>query len=250
MKSSWMSASATALCVLTMAGPGVSHVSAQSTGPPPSDARAQTGPTVPAGSAPIYKPPLRGAPGGRVGGGTRGGDQTFTLSVLAPNHTALTLQEQPTLYWFVSKPITTPVVFTLSDDGDKPLVEQTLAPPFERGIHRLSLADFGAMLRVGKQYRWFVSLVGDPKRRSRDVLAGATIERAAEPDRAEPGPADAGEQARLYAAAGQWYDAIAALSRLIERHPAEANYRSQRAALLQQIGLAEIAEFDLGERGP
>lgn len=36
---------------------------------------------------PSYKPPVRSAPGGRVAGGTRGGDQTFTLSVLAPNQT-------------------------------------------------------------------------------------------------------------------------------------------------------------------
>ena len=49
-------------------------------------------------SAPVYKPPLRGAPGGRVGGGTRGtGREAFILSVLAPAHTGLTSSEQPVL---------------------------------------------------------------------------------------------------------------------------------------------------------
>ena len=160
------------------------------------------------------------------------------------------MQEQPTLYWFVSKPITAPIIFTLSDDGEQPLVEQALTPPFERGIHRLALADLGVKLNVGKQYRWFVSLVGDPKRRSRDVLAGATIERTAKPDGAAgEGPVSA-EDARLYAASGQWYDAIALLSQLIDGHPAESQYRSQRAALLKQVGLTEIAEFDLHQRSP
>src|SRR5574341_537812 len=37
---------------------------------------------------PLYKPPLLGAPGGRVGGGTRGpARDMFVLSALAPNHT-------------------------------------------------------------------------------------------------------------------------------------------------------------------
>ena len=49
-------------------------------------------------TVPVYKPPVRGAPGGRVGGGTRGTDQTFVLSVVAPNHTGLTMQEQPELF--------------------------------------------------------------------------------------------------------------------------------------------------------
>ncbi|MBI3357361.1 MAG: DUF928 domain-containing protein [Nitrospirae bacterium] len=220
-------------------------VAAQSTTPsPPQELRSQAAPAGSMVAVPVYKPPVRGAPGGRVGGGTRGtGDQTFTLSVLAPNHTALTIQEQPVLYWFVSRPITTPIVFTLSDNGVKPLVEQTLTPPFEKGIHRLNLADYGAKLAAGKQYRWFVSLVSDSKRRSRDVLAGATIERTN--GLAPAGQLDPMAQARQYADAGQWYDAIAVLSDLIEGNPSEGTYRRQRAGLLQQVGLIDIAEYDL-----
>ena len=35
---------------------------------------------------PVYNPPSRGAPAGRIGGGTRGGQNVFVLSVLAPDH--------------------------------------------------------------------------------------------------------------------------------------------------------------------
>lgn len=202
-------------------------------------------------AVPIYKPPVRGAPGGRVGGGTRGGGQTFTLSVLAPNHAALTGKEQPDLYWYVSKPISTPIVFTLSDDGAKPVVEQTLAPSFDVGIHRVRLADFGVRLVPGKQYRWFVSLLSDSKRRSRDILAGATIERA-NPVEAAPMPSmvdgRTGEAHHL-AETGHWYDAIAILSDEIDHNPLEPSLRAQRAGLLQQVGLTEIANFDLSHRG-
>ena len=58
----------------------------------------QAQPPAAATAAPLYKPPLRGAPGGRVGGGTRGSErEVFVLSVLAPDHTGLTLNEQPSL---------------------------------------------------------------------------------------------------------------------------------------------------------
>lgn len=202
-------------------------------------------------AVPIYKPPVRGAPGGRVGGGTRGGDQTFTLSVLAPNHTALTGKEQPNLYWYVSRPISTSIVFTLSNDGTAPIIEKTLAPPFEVGIHRIRLADFGVRLAAGKQYRWFVSLVSDSKRRSRDVLAGATIERATTPDAEAMSSVQDGRAGETHylAETGYWYDAIAVLSNEIDHNPSEPSLRTQRASLLQQVGLTEIANFDLNYRG-
>src|SRR5437867_6045436 len=200
--------------------------------------------------APVYKPPVRGAPGGRLGGGTRGRDQTFILSVLAPDHTGLTAQEQPVLYWYLSKPITSPMEFTLIGDGIKPLVETTLKPPFVAGVQRLRLADFGVHLNPGKQYRWFVALVVDPQRRSKDILAGGTIERSelSEGMTAKLPRADKEKAARIYAEEGFWYDAVAAITELIEKAPKDVSLREQRASLLQQVGLAEVSEYDLSVR--
>ena len=66
---------------------------------------AESPPTGGVSAAPVYRPPLRGAPRGRVGGGSRGtGRESFVLSVLAPDHTGLTTSEQPSLYWFISGP--------------------------------------------------------------------------------------------------------------------------------------------------
>ncbi len=48
---------------------------------------------------PLYKPPIRGAPATRVGGGTRGpGDKRPSVRVLAPNHVGFTTRAQPELY--------------------------------------------------------------------------------------------------------------------------------------------------------
>ncbi len=195
-----------------------------------------------------YRPPSVGAPGGRIGGGTRGDNQTFLLSVLAPDHTGLTSRTQPIFYWFLNKPITTGIVFTLRDNEEiKPLVEAELRAPFEPGIHHVKLGDFGVQLQSGKAYRWYVSLVVDPERRSKDVLAGGFVERVDLPAAAVSSleRAESSDRGRVYAENGYWYDAIATLSEQIEAAPPDTALRVQRALLLQQVGLSEIAAYDL-----
>ena len=100
-------------------------------------------------------------------------------------------------------------------------------------------------LRPGTRYLWFVSLVPDPERRSKDFTVGGLISRRA-PDaalRARLAAADGGE-AQVYAESGLWYDAIGSLSSRIAATPADATPREQRAALLDQAGLAEPAAYD------
>src|SRR2546430_4573718 len=136
-------------------------------------------PAVAGPGAPVYKPPLRGAPGGRVGGGTRGtAREVFVLSVLAPDHSGLTASEQPSLYWYISAATALPVELTVMDPGTtQPLLEISVAAPIEAGIHRLRLSDHGVRLAPGVAYRWYVAVVPDPGRRSRDILAGGAIQR-------------------------------------------------------------------------
>src|SRR5437899_2800630 len=81
---------------------------------PSTQSQSKNPPTT--GNVPIYKPPLRGAPGGRVGGGTRGApDRSVVLSVLTPDHSGLTTQEQPSLYWYLSQPTTYPIELTINE---------------------------------------------------------------------------------------------------------------------------------------
>ena len=202
---------------------------------------AATSPKVP-----VYKPPLRGAPGGRVGGGTRGTERAmFVLSVLAPDHTGLTISEQPSLYWFISRGTPSLVEVTVVDPrAAKPLLEVRLPPPVAPGVHRIRLSDHNIRLERGVAYRWYVAVVPDADRRARDFLTGGAIERAEIPEelRARLTKAGPGELPALYAEAGLWYDAIAALSALIEGAPGDQALRRQRAAMLAQVGLPEIAE--------
>ena len=210
--------------------------------PPRPDSQAATA----SATAPIYKPPPRGAPGGRVGGGTRGtGRETFVLSVLAPADTGLTTSEQPTLYWFISTGTSSPVELTVTDpDATQPLLETRIPGPIARGIHRIRLADHGIRLAPGVAYSWYVSVVPDTGRRSRDVLAGGTIELAEPPADVKTtlSAAQSSERAAIYAAAGFWYDAVTAISELIDASPDNAMLKSHRASLMTQVGLPQIAE--------
>jgi hypothetical protein len=199
------------------------------------------------GATPVYKPPLRGAPGGRVGGGTRGTTprDMFVLSALAPDHSGLTTQEQPPLYWFISGPTSFPVELTITDPrAPKPLVETRLPSPVAAGVHAVRLADLGIRLDPGVQYRWFVAVVPDQARRSRDILAGGTIERVDVPDtlRSRMGSTSREQLPSLYAEAGIWYDALATVTELIERAPTNRDHRRQRSALLSQVGLPLVDE--------
>lgn len=213
---------------------------AQPQTPPRTDSQTATA----AGTAPIYKPPPRGAPGGRVGGGTRGtGRETFVLSVLAPADTGLTTSQQPTLYWFISTSTSSPVELTVTDPrATQPLLETRIPGPVVPGVHRIRLADHGIRLAPGVPYRWFVAVVPDAGRRSRDVLAGGTIEFTEPPADVKTtlSGAQKAERPAIYAASGFWYDAVAAISELIEASPENATLKTHRASLMAQVGLPGI----------
>jgi hypothetical protein len=197
----------------------------------------------------IYKPPKRGAPGGREGAGTRGFREAVpTLTVLAPqDHTGLTVQEQPVLYWYLSQETRHPVEVVLTDrQSVKPLLAIRLDPPLPPGMQRVRLADYNIHLAPGVLYKWSVSLVRDAAQRSYDVTTAGTIERVELPNelRGQLLHANKMTSARLYAAAGLWYDTIAALSEVIDTRPQDTGLRQQRATVLEQEGLTAAAAYD------
>jgi len=195
-----------------------------------------------------YHPPVRGAPSSRVGGGTRGAEGIdVKLSALAPDHTGLTTRSQPTLYWYLSRPVNARMDVTVTNDKQiDPLLEQVIGIPKSAGIQSLDLASAGVALKPGIEYRWFVSLTPDEKQRSNDIVASGTI-KYVKPDTAlrhSTAGADELALARVYANDGIWYDAIDSLSRAIQQNPGDASLRADRSSLLEQVGLKDAADYD------
>jgi hypothetical protein len=198
-------------------------------------------------SAVKFRPPTTGAPSVRVTGGSRGsGDSAMTLDVLAPNETGLTTLEQPSLFWFQSKPADAKFELTLLEEAKvKPIVQFMVERSTKAGIQRLKLSDHGVKLTPGVEYQWIVALVTDPDNRSSDLVASGVIKRI-EPTAdlkekvAKTTPAS---QASVYAQEGIWYDALSTLSDQIDAHPEDKTLRESRADLLRQVGLKAAAEF-------
>jgi len=197
-------------------------------------------------SAPVYKPPLRGAPKNRVGGGVRGtGTASSFLTVLAPEHTGLTLKEQPTLYWYLSSPVKVSLELSIIDDERlQTLVEQRIEPSQGEKIQHIRLTELDVQLKPGIEYRWNVALISNLEQRSNDTVSSASIKRVSAPHDlqgklSQPNPADS---PGILAEAGFWYDAFEAVSELIEQHPEQTQFHQHRATLLEQVNLKKVAD--------
>lgn len=197
---------------------------------------------------PLYQPPRRGAPGGRVGGGTRGPSQGLPLVyALVPDHVAVTADEQPPLVWYLSKATTLPLEFTVIEGvGVVPILETRLASPVEAGIHMISLGEYDLRFEQGKTYQWFVSLIPDSDRRSKDIIAGGMLEVMSLPENIAEAVKQATPQeaTKLLANAGFWYDAMGAISQEIQANATDRGLRELRATLLEQVDLTTVAQVD------
>lgn len=211
---------------------------------------AETGPTKTTSSAAKvkFRPPTSSAPSVRVTGGSRGsGDTLLTLDVLAPDDIGVTTREQPSLFWFQSKPAQAKFELTLLQENKvDPLVQVTVEHSTKAGIQRLKLADHGVKLALGVDYQWVVALVSDPDNRSTDLVASGVIKRVEPSADLKQRIAQAAPTVlpSVYAEAGIWYDALSVLSDQIEAHPEDKSLREARADLLRQVGLKAAAGYE------
>jgi len=221
----------------------------------PSLATAQPPTGTDVGSAveslgPIYSPPKKLTPRARVGGDVRGTDGTDPeVKALVPDHVGYTSKENPAVNWFLSRPTSYEVRFTLRDDrSTRAFQEKTIPSPKQAGIYTINLKDLGLTLEPNVQYQWFVSVIRDPESPSRDIVAGGVIERCELPNCVTEFDArlTCSEQSVIdNARAGLWYDAMGCLCNLIDATPADEKLIRLRARLLKDVGLNGVAEWDL-----
>ena len=198
---------------------------------------------------PIYKPPRRGAPVGRVAGGTRGilDEYPSLLCVITPDHTALTIKDQPELFWFLRELTNYPIELTIIEDqAIFPVLETRIDSPEQPGIQSIRLTDIGMHLKKDTVYKWFIAIVPDPNRRSKDVLAWGAVRYMEISDELKEKllQFDKVTTLNIYASAGIWYDAFAELSELIQISVNDVDLIRKRNALLEQIGLLEITKYE------
>lgn len=224
------------------------------TGPSASPARSEQA-VAPAhdGSqdqAPVYTLPKKFTPRARVGGELRGTEGAEPeIQALVPDHVGFTSKKTPLLNWYLSRPTSHEVRFTLIDNKSvRPIFEAPIATPKQAGIFSIDIKDLGLALDPGVQYRWYVSVVRNSSSPSQDIVGGGVIERCDLNDCIMEFGAQVtcsvqtiSENSR----AGLWYDAMGCLCALIDANPNDAGLRRMRAGLLKQVGLNGVAEWDL-----
>ncbi len=200
---------------------------------------------------PMYNAPQKITPRARIGGTLRGSDgKDPAVAALVPDHVGITTKQHPALNWFLSKHTSLPIKFTLIDERSiRALVEQSITPPKQAGVHTVKLEELGFALQANVQYRWYISVIKDDHAPSRDIVTGGMIERCEFSECMVLGAATGctHEAVMTSAAKGFWYDAMACLCTLIEANPGDMGLREQRAALLRQVGLHEVADWDLAQ---
>lgn len=245
--------SITVICLaLSLATEAVVAQAAEAAKSGASSQKAQSNSTSASASAsqksravPVYTPPKRGAPLARVGGGSRGVDDGLPyISVITPDHVGYTSMSAPVLYWYISEDMKTRFEFALINDDDiEPMVEVTSEQTMTAGLNSMNLADHGVTLQPGVAYQWSVALVSDENKRSSDIVSSGQIELLAMTEAQQQLLENAAgeERVAILAREGYWYDTFDSMSRLIADDPDNTTLRTQRATLLEQIGLPVVS---------
>lgn len=208
-----------------------------------------------------YIPPKLPARGGlqrSQGAGSRGteGDVLVTLLTPSPQQAiGQTISGHPTFYWNVSFPPdpkkpqvkpTFPVTldFTLVRRGvPQPLVYQRIQVN-QLGVVKLEMPKNLPQLELGTEYRWTVSIVKDPIRRSMNPTFQSFITRVPltpELNQKLKATTSDRDRAAIYAEAGLWYDALNAIGASYLSKPNDPAIRADFFSLLDQVGLPKIA---------
>lgn len=194
-----------------------------------------------------YVPPLRGVPGRREGGGTRGGcpsTQPSLTALMPDSNFGTTLSAYPSFLWYVPGLESQQAEFVLLDENDEVVYETAFQMTSSAGIVSLSLPATANIppLQVGKDYHWYFSLICDPLDRSGDLYTEGWIQRIeADADlmaRLEAAPV--GDRPTIYAESGIWYDAVASLATLRRTQPGNSGFAMGWQTLLRSVDLGSL----------
>lgn len=155
------------------------------------------------------------------------------------DHTGLTLSSRPRLWWSLDAKTELPIQLTIVDaEAIDPIVRVELPGPHAAGLHAFDLDGQGVELVPGVDYRWFVSIVVDPDRPSRNPVSAGSLRVAGASDarRGAVSGADASLRGNKLAELGLWYDAFDFYASLAAAHPEVERLAAYRDRLAEAAG--------------
>ena len=172
-------------------------------------------------------------------GAVRSRTVATSVEARAPaDHVGLSLSSSPRLWWRISRAVELSVEVTIVDDRNiEPVLRVSMTGPHDVGLHSFDLAAYGATLEAGVDYRWFVSLIVDSDRPSRNPVATGAIQVIAESDwrREAATQIIPSERGHTMAQLGIWYDAYDFFASLSQAHPEATSLARYRDRLVELV---------------
>lgn len=179
-------------------------------------------------------------PGRRVAGGSRTqrciSENNTKLTALVPqSNIGLTTLANPVLFFYV--PQTGSTLELVVHDEKQKIVKQYYKPSSNAGIVPIPLNKMN--LEVGKQYRWFFSVVCNNRERSKDLVVDGAIKRIQPQQQliTQLKGATPQERVNLYAQFGIWQDALTSLAQLHSSRPNDPQFKADWKSLLTAEGV-------------
>jgi hypothetical protein len=206
----------------------------------------------------VFETP-EGAPGRRIGGGTRGNcpkSASGMIALVPENNLGLTLSNTPTFLFYVPKidgasPEQIEMEFLLVDESDpeniQEIYQQRVPLPTGGGTIALTLPPDENLppLQVNQFYSWYFSLICNPKASDPSILSlGGWIERI-EPSPTltqELEPLTSRDRLAVYERELLWFDAIGTLAQLLQENPNDPFLRQKWNAILESVNLSEVTQ--------
>jgi hypothetical protein len=209
-----------------------------------------------------YRPPSGiGVPSRREGGGTRGCNVTLgdpdnpnsqpkeLIALLPENGFGRTVDAHPTFLAYIPASNAPQLEFQLLDEAQNLIYETILPLSGRAGIVSVTIPDSVAIspLAVDEYYSFSFSLVcateDDLFDRSGDIVVGGVMQRvaASEALNRELAQAPPSRHPEIYARESLWFDALASLAQLRQETPNNPSLLTDWMALLEAVGLGEIA---------
>ncbi len=170
-------------------------------------------------------------------GSMRSGSTAPTVEALAPqDHAGLSLSRSPRLWWRLAAPTEHAIQVTVVDEAAiDPLLRVEISGPHAAGLGSLDLAEQGVVLEPDAEIRWFVAVLIEPDRPSRNPISAGSIRvvSASDPRRELVAAASPSMRGHRLAELGLWYDALDFFAALSREHPESAPVVRHRDRLIQ-----------------
>ena len=170
------------------------------------------------------------------------------MPLVPTNAFGTTVEENPTLFWYVPQTSAQSAEFILLDQHDQELYKTTLPLKKTPGIISFQLPTEVA-LEMDKHYRWQFSLTCDANVPSANPFVEGQIERVELSQSLTKSleRSQTLDRPEIYAKAGIWYDALSTLAELRCQRPGDALLSHRWTTLLKSVELNDLATEPLSQ---